>query len=265
MKRWLLVVVSFWAICANGADWQKTLTSPKPNGAVQLRPLKAKYTFGWSAFTAADADFDFARPVNGALKLSVKTQTSGFVRTLWRMDARHTSQIRAADFRPVTVVQTETYKDGTRTTKLAFDGEGVDRTRDNSPPKPDAKKKTKRFKFDRMYDLHGALQMMRSQPLRTGEMHRLVVYASSAPYLAQITVMGREKIAVAGRKYDALRADLKLWRIDDDDLELKSYRKLRRANVWVSDDADRLLLKAEAEIFVGSVWAELTSVQFMHR
>jgi hypothetical protein len=32
--------------------------------------------------------------------------------------------------------------------------------------------------------------------------------------------------------------------------------------VWLSDDADRILLRAEAEVFVGTVFAELQSVQF---
>jgi hypothetical protein len=54
---------------------------------------------------------------------------------------------------------------------------------------------------------------------------------------------------------------LKLSRVGKN-LELQPHRKFRRASIWVSDDSDRLLLRAEAQIFVGSVFAELRSVRF---
>ena len=44
--------------------------------------------------------------------------------------------------------------------------------------------------------------------------------------------------------------------------ELEPYKKLKRAYAWLSDDRDRMLVKIEADIFVGSVWAELKSVEF---
>ena len=45
-------------------------------------------------------------------------------------------------------------------------------------------------------------------------------------------------------------------------MELEPHRKFRRATAWVSDDNDRLPLRIEAQIFVGTVFAELQSVQF---
>jgi len=45
-------------------------------------------------------------------------------------------------------------------------------------------------------------------------------------------------------------------------LTLEPHKKFKEAFAWMSDDRDRLLLKIKAEIFVGSVWAELTSVKF---
>jgi hypothetical protein len=45
-------------------------------------------------------------------------------------------------------------------------------------------------------------------------------------------------------------------------LELEPHRKFRRATIWLSDDADRIILRIEAQIFVGTVFAELQSVRF---
>ena len=61
--------------------------------------------------------------------------------------------------------------------------------------------------------------------------------------------------------YNAIKLDLQLKRIGKH-LELEPHRKFRRATIWVSDDAERLLLRIEAQIFVGTVWAELHSVHF---
>ena len=61
--------------------------------------------------------------------------------------------------------------------------------------------------------------------------------------------------------YKAIKVDLQLKRIGKH-IELEPHRKFRRATIWVSDDADRILLRIEAQIFVGTVWAELQSLQF---
>ena len=50
---------------------------------------------------------------------------------------------------------------------------------------------------------------------------------------------------------DAIKADLKLTAVKGD-FTLKPHSKFKRATAWLSDDQDRLLLKVEAEVFVGS-------------
>jgi Protein of unknown function (DUF3108) len=45
-------------------------------------------------------------------------------------------------------------------------------------------------------------------------------------------------------------------------LELEPHRKFRRATVWISDDSDRIILRIEAQVFIGTVFAELQSAHF---
>jgi hypothetical protein len=45
-------------------------------------------------------------------------------------------------------------------------------------------------------------------------------------------------------------------------LELEPHRKFRRATIWISDDQDRIPLRIDAQIFVGTVFAELYAVHF---
>jgi hypothetical protein len=266
MKHWLPIAVSLLAAVPVQAApipaWQETLTSRQPGSFPPLRPLKAQYSFGWSAFTAASADFQMNTAKSGLLRMYVKTATSGFVRTLWKMDAEHVSLVQPGTFDPVSLVQTEKYKNKSRTTRLTFEGDRVLRDRETKPAEPNQKKKPKKFEVGPVYDLHGALHFLRSQPLQSGDVYRIVVFPANAPYLAQLSVVGRERVEISGRRQDSIKLDLKLWRIDEDDLKLQPYTKFKRAAIWVGDDQDRLLLKVEGEIFVGAVWCELRSVEF---
>jgi len=257
--RWVMAATLF-AITARAADWQKTLTPVNAGSFPPPRPLQATYRFGWSAMRAATADFDFSRTPDGALKLEVKTRSEGVVRKLWQMDAAHTALCQATTLRPISVRQQEIYRKETLKTSLDFDAEGVARLRESDPPDKNPPK-TKRFKFPGVFDLHSAFLFVRSQPLANGDVVRLVVYPAVGAYLAEVQVLGREKIEVGKKKYDAVKLGLKLRAITKK-LELEPHAKFKKATAWLSDDRDRLLLKMQAEIFVGSVWTELESVKF---
>lgn len=259
-----LIFAALIVVTASAQDWRRELSPAQPGKFPAPRPLHATYKFGWAAFSAAKGDFDFSKsPKTGLLRLSMKSRTSGIVRALYRLDAQHVAVARPATLRPVNSRQTEAYSDETIRTSLEFDGEGVTRVRQSL--RPDAPKgKAKRFDFPAVFDLHSAFLWIRSQRLAPGDRHRIVVYPGTSPYLADVTVVGRETIEVADRNYTALKLDLRLQRITNK-LALEPHRKFKSAWVWVSDDSDRLLLKAAGEIFVGAVWTELDSIEFKSR
>src|SRR5690242_4299181 len=60
---WGGLVLLFALACspAFAADWQSSLTKDPPGKFPPLRPLHAKYSFGWSGFTAATAEVNFTR------------------------------------------------------------------------------------------------------------------------------------------------------------------------------------------------------------
>jgi len=247
-----------WSATGFG-DWRDTI-SRQAGTFPMLRPAKLHYAFGWSGFTAAEADATFGRSESGKCKLDLKARTVGFVRSLWKMDTTASSNCSQTTLRPLKLTQTESYAKKTLTTSVDFSPEGATQLRvrtpaDRSSPRPKA------FGFPDLHDLNSALLFIRSQPLAQADSMNLCVYPASAPYLATVTVLGREKIKVAGRKWEAIKADLKLVAVKDD-LTLKPHAKFKKATAWLSDDRDRLLLKVEAEVFVGSVWAELQNFEF---
>ena len=252
---------AMFAVTGFAGDWRQTLTPPQPGRFAPLRPLKARYVFGWSAFLAAELQADFSKTKAGQLQLKAKARTVGPVRALWRLDADHMSRIQAQSFQPLTLVQNESYSDETQKTAVTFGPKGASRKRDTVPKGKDSGK-TKRFKFVPVFDLHSALLFIRSQPLEPGEVVRLVTYPAAQAYYTEVEVLGRETITIAKEKRTALKLGLRLQKINKQ-LKLEPHKKFHRAYAWIGDDEDRLLLKVEADVMIGKVWMELENAEFL--
>lgn len=244
----------------SAANWQSTLTKDQPGNFPELRPLRATYRFGWSGLTAATGEVHFTKPSQDRLQLDGTGRTISFVRALWKLDVNYHALANAETLRPVESRQTENYRSKKIATQLTFTNNGVICARTEGQGS-DVGTKTRDFSFPNLFDLHSAMLYLRSQPLRDRSVHRVAVYPANSAYLATITVLGREKISVRAGNYTAIKMDLQLNRIGKK-LDLEPHRKFRRATVWVSDDNDRILLRIEAQVFVGAVFAELQSVRF---
>ena len=242
------------------ADWQATLSKEPAGNFPELRPLRASYRFGWSGVTAATGEIHFTKPSNDRFQLEGTGRTIGFVRALWKLDVIQRAIANSKTLAPIEMQQTESYRSKKLATHLTFTSSGVTRARTEGEGAA-AKTTSKQFNFPNLFDLHSAALYLRSQPLKEGKVYRLAVYPATNAYLATIKVTARDKISVRAGTYNAIKLDLQLKRIGKH-LELEPHKKFRRATIWVSDDAERLILRIEAQIFVGTVFSELQSVRF---
>ena len=245
------------------ADWQATLSKEPVGNFPELRPLRAYYRFGWSGVTAATGEILFTKPSNERFELQGTGRTIGFVRALWKLDVTQRAIANSQTLAPIETQQTESYRSKKLATHLTFTNSGVTRARTEGEGAT-AKTTTRDFILPNLFDLHSAALYLRSQPLKQGNVYRLAVYPATNPYLGIIKVTGREKISVRAGTYNAIKLDLQLKKIGKH-LELEPHKKFRGATIWVSDDTERLILRIEAQIFVGTVFAELQSVQFDNR
>jgi len=257
---WLTAALFACCTSSLAASWQATVSKDPPGNFPELRPLHASYRFGWSGFTAATGEVRFTKPATDKFEFNGTGRTIGLVRALWKFDVTHRAIANAQTLHPIETHQTENYRSKRIVTDLAFTNSGVTRVRAEGEGSA-AKANTKQFSFPNLLDLHSAALYLRSQPLKDNGIYRVVVYPATSPYLAILTVTGREKISVHAGTYNAIKLDLQLKKIGKH-LELQPHRKFRRATVWVSDDSNRLLLRIEAQIFVGTVFAELQSLHF---
>ena len=112
-------------------------------------------------------------------------------------------------------------------------------------------------------DLFAAMLFVRSQPLRNGDRLRLTVFPDQNPYLVDLTVAGRDTLTILGKKTPAIRFTVRIRTIETrgpNAGRLAPHRKFRSGRVWMSDDGRRLPLRAEVDVFIGSVFAELSTL-----
>ena len=255
----LLLNLAWIAVSAAAPAWPSMITKDPPGNFPPLRPLQATYRFGWAGFTAGAGQLRFTHAVPSRFEFKGTGGTIGFVRALWKLDVNHRALADAKTLRPIEMKQIESYRRKKLITQLAFTSIGVKRTRNERPSASGPS--TKQYDFSNLFDMHSAALYLRSQSLSDGSVYRIVVYPATAAYLATLTVVGRETISVHAGSYRAIKIDLHLNKVGQN-LELEPHKKFRRATLWVSDDFDRILLRIEAQIFVGTVFAELQSVEF---
>jgi hypothetical protein len=112
-------------------------------------------------------------------------------------------------------------------------------------------------------DLFAAMLFVRSQPLLQGDHVRVIVFPDQNPYLVDLTVAGRDILRMDGKSIPAVRFTIGIQAIATGSADfgtLYPHRKFRSGRIWMTDDERRLPLKAEVDVFIGSVYAELANL-----
>ena len=243
----------------HAADWESSITPVAPGAFPELRPLRTTYRFGWNGVAAGRGEIRLGKTA-AAFHFDASGGTIGLARKLWKYDVRHTARSDAQTLRPLDVREVEHVRSKKFTTNLSFGAHGVVSDREEEQ-KGAVKSKRRRFSFPDTLSLNSALLFLRTQPLHDGAVHRIVVYPSTSAYLATITSRGRDRITGPTGSYEAIKVDVQLTKIGKK-RQLQPHKNFRSATVWLSDDADRLVLRIETQVFIGTVFAELESVRF---
>ena len=254
----LLLASIFASHAEENLDWVKSLTSNKgPGDFGPPPPMRLAYRFGWDGIQAATADVRVTSPAKNTLQIVAKGGTSGLPRILFKLDVYHQATENASTLRPIHFVQEEKYRSETVKTSVDFEPTQVIGIREKIPsnelPKPNT------FRFSPVFDMATALLWVRSQPLQNGDTESIVVWASNAPYLATVKVIGRDTLRIAGRDQRAIKLELHIKKIDKT-MQLKEHKLFKSGRGWLSDDDKRIPLRIEADIFIGYVFAELESM-----
>jgi len=263
--RWLPALVAMLAASALQAEvpWAGTLTPERQGAFPPLKPFTGEFRFGWSNIEAASAKGTFTRSGDKML-VDVSGGTTGLARTLWQLDAVHHAEMYFPQLKPIGFQQTETYAKRTVKMRAEYRPDGLWRLR-MVRPGPGGEK-WKKIKFGPVYDMITGMLFIRSQPLADKDKVRLIVFPGDTPFLTDISVVGRETLTIGGKAIPAIKLDFRPQRIEKvkgkNEYTLEPHKKFNRGTVWISDDENRIPLRAEVYIFIGYVFAEVKSITF---
>ena len=124
--------------------------------------------------------------------------------------------------------------------------------------------KWKMLKVAPVRDLYAGMLFIRSQKLDPGDIVRLVIFPGGSPFLVEIESRGPESVLLADGPRDALRLNLKIQRVNTKKGNtLEPHSKFRSGKIWLSNDSVRLPLRAEVDIFIGYVFAEIAQFEWL--
>lgn len=249
-----------WSGCLQ-AGWRDRLTPDAVGPFPLVRAFDAEFRIGWSDIEAARAKMSLSYQ-GGNVLLSGSGATTGLARLLWQLDATLDAETVKQNFKTIYSVQVEKYANRSITTQIVDRPDGIWRLRENQPPGENAAR-WKKIKISPLRDLFSGMLYIRSQKLVPGETVSTILFPGDSPFFVEVKCLGTEKIPIAGSQRDALKLDIRIHRINlKKGHALETHGKFRSGTVWLSDDADRIPLRAEVNIFIGYVFAELETINF---
>jgi hypothetical protein len=239
-------------------SWTSSLTKTAPGSFPPLTPCRVVFDLSWNNLLSAGSAKVLMQEAGGYQVARAEAGTSGFARSLWSYDCVMTSVMERGPLRAVFLNHSETDASETIAYKVGFSSLKVLTETLLTPKGGAAKKSTAICPFGPVDDLQSAILYVRSQALKQGDSITRVVQPFDRPYLTTFTVVGRENRKVEGTTYPTIKLDVKIRKLDTKTLALGSFKKVKTATFWVSDDTWRLPIEMHADIFVGFISATMT-------
>ena len=257
----VMLAAAVVSVCHSAEPWSDRIGPETPGPFPLVRPFSGEFRFGWSDIGAASAKASLAYSGDEII-VEVEGGTDGLARALWQLDARHKAVILMEGLKPIAFEQIEKYANKRVRTEAVFKPDGLWRIRAVTPD-PKNVAKWKRIKVEPVREIVSAMLLIRCQSLNNGDRIGVVAFPGDAPFLVEVTVAKREQIKIAGALRKAIKLDFQIQRIDVKNKDrLAPHGKFRSGSVWLSDDEDRIPLRAEVDIFIGYVFGELESLRF---
>lgn len=254
------------AVCAlrTLTAWEATLTPGGAGPFSEVAPFEGEFRFGWSEIEAARVKAVVSNEGNKVV-LKAHGGTQGLARTLYQLDVVFSGEAEQASLQTISSELVERYASRTVTERVVGENGMLKNYRDTQP----AGKKPPRWKdvkVSPIRDLWAAMLFIRSQSLTVGERVRVLVFPGGAPYLIEIMPLGLEQLEVMGAPREALKLDVKVQRVNTKKGNaLEPHGKFRSGKIWIGVDEARMPLRAEVDIFIGYVFAEIVGIEVKER
>ena len=241
------------------AAWAGTLTQEAVTPFPSLIPFTAEYRFGWEGMSAGGAKVSIEERSSGRLAISAEGGPDDWIRTLWNYQAFYYGEAGGNGTVPSWFHMDEQIAKGSLFSDAFFTSGSVFACHRLLTEK----KPWELTELPGVRDLFAAMLFVRSQPLRNGDKLRLTVFPDQSPYLVDLTVSGRDSVMLMGKKIRTIRFIIRIQTIEthgEHRGRLAPHKKFHSGRVWMSDDERRLPVRAEVDVFIGRVFAEMTRI-----
>ena len=170
-----------------------------------------------------------------------------------------TSVIDLATARPMSMAADVAYGSTRYRTDATFEGTKVvvELRREG---KPKVVRQVFEFGTSTAHDAHSAMAAIRTWRPEAGATRTLWVMGGRRVWRSDVTFAGRESLGTGVGNVAALRLDGVGYRLKSD-RSVDTTKVPRRFTVWMSDDADRVPLRVQAETELGDVTIDLLDYQ----
>jgi len=259
-----LALLSLMPVSATAApEWRKELNSPNAGTHPALKPTALDYRLSWrGTINAGKLRMEIDPPdakKTGRSVIRSSAESTGAAARLYPYSHHFWAEIQPRTLKPVFFQGKETDRRETATTRVRYFPDRVE-SHEHSVAKRGGKVTTKNITFHHrdVHNIFSALLHIRSQDLSAGKKYTILCQPFDNPYLVTVQSHGAEDHN--GRS--AIRCTVSMRKINRDTLKLEEYKKLRRpATLWLTNDADRVILELRAAVFIGDVRATLVNQQ----
>jgi len=256
----LLAACAWWAAPAHAGlpPDQVGVETPVYEPVQPIPAIRERWNFdfSWSGIPVAKVSLtggEQAGATPRVLEVFVRGETNSFLDLFWRYRLNAHGTVYLDPFRPGSYVADESIKRKLKATRISFDADwNVDTSR--------TKKgivHAYRFRAPNLYDILATVYLTLNLDYEQGKPLRFNTLTGTARFLVTVTPQARESIEVGAKTYDAWRLQLLSEKLTDPEESDHHTETL----LWVSAERPRRMLKAQSKLFIGSVNAELTSIE----
>ena len=234
--------------------WKKTIPAFTASKHSELKPQKLDYVMSWNGtLNSGYVTMIFGEKDDRYKDLYLAQaygRSTGLAGTLFPFSFSYASFMKPKSYQPLMFNSLESDKEGKVSIKNSYKKLSVAHTRKVTSKKGKTVKKAgKGFRQRNVHDPLSAMLYIRGRELKNGSVINVCLFPFKSAQYARVTVLGREK----HNGYLCIKLDLKIQNIDLDTHQLKTYKKLKKATMWITDDADRILVELRSKVFIGDV------------
>lgn len=258
------IVLAVMMICLQMADckepaWKSKIKAFTKGSHPGIRPMTLVYEMSWNGILkSGQATMVFDKKHKHQNKMFLAQaygRSRGVAGALFPFSFVYNSFMRRDSYQPLVFIAEETDKKEKNITKNQYRKNDMTHTRTTIWKKGGKVENHGHvFKQRNLHDTLSAMLYIRGRKLDDGEVLKMALHPFKSAQYAEVKVLGRE----VHRGYKCIKLDLKLKNVDMKSQELKSYKKLKKATLWISDDQDRILIEMRSKVFIGDVRMVLT-------